>query len=66
MSGNTNEDRAATERQTMRPLPKEPVEILRYALSELARTTCPEAPSVVHLRRDLIEGITFLEAETAS
>ena len=56
---------AATDRQKMRPLPKEPVEILRYALSELEQTMSPETPSIVHVRHTLIEGITFLETEAA-
>jgi hypothetical protein len=56
---------ATPDRQEMRPLPKEPVEILRYALSELEQTMCPETPSIVHVRHTLIEGITFLETEAA-
>ncbi|HUD57780.1 MAG TPA: hypothetical protein VMR02_21305 [Terracidiphilus sp.] len=56
---------ATTDRQKMRPLPKEPVEILRYALSELEQTMCPETSSIVHVRHTLIEGITFLETEAA-
>jgi len=55
--------RAATGRQTMRPLMTEPIEILRYALSELEQTMCTEdeASSFIYLRQILNEGIIFLQ-----
>jgi hypothetical protein len=63
----TMENRAATGCRRMRPLPTEPLEILRHALGEVEQTVCPddEAPSVVWIRNILNEGIAFLRAEAA-
>ena len=49
MRRDTRETYAATGRQTMRPLPTEPLEILGYALSEVEQTVCPadEVTSIV-------------------
>ena len=68
MLRDTMEMHAATGRQTMRPLPTEPLEILRYALSEVEQTAYPgdEVPSIVWIRNILNEGITHLKAEPPS
>ena len=62
---NTIEGCDATDRQTMRALPTEPLEILRYALRELEQGIRREGevPSIVHVSQVVNEGITFLEAE---
>ena len=67
MLRNTMESRDATDRQTMRALPTEPLEILRYALSEIEQGIRREGkvPSIVRVSQIVNEGITFLEAETA-
>ena len=49
MLRDTMESQATTGRQSMPALPTEPLEILRYALSEVDQTVCREreAPSIV-------------------
>ena len=68
MLRDTREMHPATGRQTMRPLPTEPLEMLRYALSEVEQTVCPanEVPSIVWTRDILKEGIILLKTERAS
>jgi hypothetical protein len=67
MLRDTMESQATTGRQSMPALPTEPLEILRYALSEVDQTVCREreAPSIVSVSHILIEEISFLEAKAA-
>jgi hypothetical protein len=67
MRCDTTQNRAVPGCRRMRPLPTEPLEILRYALGELEQTACPddEAHSTVWIRNILNEGIAFFGAEAA-